>query len=139
MIIDDTKIMAIELMASGVSITETAKKINKSRQAIYDWLKDSEFKAKLDERLRECKLQAEKMINSKLPEAVNKLWYLAQTAESEKVRADLLMYLVDRQLGKPTSKMDILVEANNNTVDEQDLLEDINEVEYEVEESDGGE
>lgn len=125
MIIDEQKRMCIEYLVAGMGITDIAEKIGRSRQAIYDWLKDKDFKASLDERLQENKVQAEKIVNSKLPEALNKIWALIEKSESDKVKADLLKYWVDRQLGKPTSKLDIDTDIENKDEIPKNELEDL--------------
>ncbi|MCW6085567.1 MULTISPECIES: helix-turn-helix domain-containing protein [Clostridium] len=104
--LDEAKINCIEYLVAGVEKTEIAKLIGKSRQAIYDWInKDEEFKGELAKRLRERKTEATRKINNKLPQALDKVWYLIENAQSEKVKSDLLKYWIDRELGTPTSKV----------------------------------
>ncbi|ADL08041.1 helix-turn-helix domain-containing protein [Thermosediminibacter oceani] len=127
MIIDEQKRLCIEYLVAGMSITEIAQKIGRSRQAIYDWLKNPEFKAALDERLQENKAQAEKIINSKLPEALYKIWALIEKSQSDKVKADLLKYWVDRQLGKPSTKVSVDMNDPNkdSAADLNDLIDEV--------------
>jgi predicted DNA-binding protein YlxM (UPF0122 family) len=130
MIIDEQKRLCIEYLVAGMGITEISQKIGRSRQAIYDWLKNPEFKAALDERLQENKAQAEKIVNSKLPEALYKMWNLIEKSQSDKVKADLLKYWVDRQLGKPTSKVTLDSEDTEDKED-VDILEELEELDNE--------
>lgn len=125
LVIDETKRMCIEYLAVGMPITEISKKIGKSRVAIYDWLKQDEFVAKLNERLQENKAQAEKVVNSKLPEALNMMWGLIQKSQSDKVKADLLKYWVDRQLGKPTSHTEITENGGDKDNIEDDVIDKV--------------
>lgn len=130
MIIDEQKRLCIEYLVAGMSITEISQKIGRSRQAIYDWLKNPEFKAALDERLQENKAQAEKIVNSKLPEALYKMWNLIEKSQSDKVKADLLKYWVDRQLGRPTSKVTVDSEDTEEK-EEIDILQELEELDNE--------
>lgn len=127
--LDETKINCIEYLIAGVEKTEIAKLIGKSRQAIYDWInKDNEFKAELAKRLRERKTEATRKINNKLPQAIDKIWYLIENAQSEKVKSDLLKYWIDRELGTPTSRVADVTEDKDKKedfVNLDNIVEDI--------------
>lgn len=124
--LDETKINCIEYLLAGMEKTEIAKLIGKSRQAIYDWTKtDEEFKAELAKRIRERKNEATRKINNKLPQAIDKIWYLIEKAQSEKVQSDLLKYWIDRELGTPTSKIQDVTDSNdNNELSNSDLIDE---------------
>jgi transposase len=125
--LDETKINCIEYLIAGVEKTEIAKLIGKSRQAIYDWInKDEEFKAELAKRLRERKTEATRKINNKLPQAIDKVWYLIENAQSEKVKSDLLKYWIDREMGTPTSKVADVTEETKDNINTGDLEQEFN-------------
>lgn len=126
--IDETKINCIEYLVAGMEKTEIAKLIGKSRQAIYDWInKDEEFKAELAKRLHERKTEATRKINNKLPQAIDKVWYLIENAQSEKVKSDLLKYWIDREMGTPTSKIaDVTEEEKKDGIDKEQLEQEFN-------------
>lgn len=136
LVVDETKRMCIEYLVSGMEITKIAEIIGKSRQTIYDWLKQDSFKAALDERIQENKVQAEKIVNSKLPEALNKIWLMICESQSDKVKADLLKYWVDRQLGKPSSQvgLDIDDKRDKDAGVDDDILSDVLGIEGDEEE-----
>lgn len=121
--LDEAKINCIEYLVAGMEKTEIAKLIGKSRQAIYDWInKDSEFKAELAKRLHERKTEATRKINNKLPQAIDKVWYLIENAQSEKVKSDLLKYWIDREMGTPTSKVaDVTNEEDKENLTNEDI------------------
>ena len=122
--LDDRKILAIQYLAEGEKPkTEIAKLVGISRQTVYDWLDDDEFKAELDRRLQQRKVLVEKIIDSKLEEAVKSLWELAKTTKNARVKAQTLQYLIDRALGKATSKLEVeAVQQKSANVDD-DILE----------------
>lgn len=123
--LNEVKLNCIEYLVSGMEKTEISKLIGKSRQAIYEWInKDEEFKKELAKRLQERKTQATRKINSKLPQAIDKVWYLIENAQSEKVKSDLLKYWIDREMGTPTSKIQDVTEEesrDNKKVSVDDL------------------
>jgi transposase len=119
---DETKFNCIEYLCTGMDKTEIARLIGKSRQCIYDWInKDEDFKAELAKALRDRKTQATRQINSKLPQAIDKVWYLIENAQSEKVKSDLLKYWIDREMGTPTSRTEDITdkEDKDNVTQEQ--------------------
>lgn len=125
--LDEAKINCIEYLIAGTEKTEIAKLIGKSRQAIYDWInKDEEFKKELAKRLRERKTEATRKINNKLPQAIDKIWYLIENGESEKVKSDLLKYWIDRELGTPTNKIADVSNDDNENNNENEIEEEFN-------------
>jgi hypothetical protein len=61
------------------------------------------------------------------------LYELATDNSNKRVQAQVLQYLADRALGKPSSKLDITAEAKTGDTVSQDLLES----EFEEWEADG--
>lgn len=123
--LDEAKINCIEYLIAGMEKTEIAKLIGKSRQAIYDWInKDEEFKAELGRRLHDRKIEATRKINVKLPQALDKLWYLIEHAQSEKTQGDLLKYWIDREMGTPTAKTQDITGKEDKKVLTNEEIED---------------
>jgi len=77
----------------------------------------------LDRRQQQRKVLVEKIIDSKLEDAVEQLWNVATTTNNARVQAQVLQYIVDRGLGKPTSKREIEAGVKNNTTSE-DILDE---------------
>lgn len=120
--LDDRKEKVIGLLIEGEQITNIAKIVGVSRQAIYNWLNDSEFKNELDTRLQEIKTQGNNMIVNKLSSCIDELLKIALTGRSEKVRSDTSQYLVDRVLGKATTKIEQTTEQKGVNVSNDDIL-----------------
>jgi transposase len=133
---DDRKTLAIQLLAEGLeSKTNIAKRCGIARQTLYDWFDNAEFKANLDARLQQRKVFVEKIIDSKLEGAVDQLFELAETTQNARVKAQVLQYIVDRGLGKPTSKHEIKAGINDSVQVDEDVLEaEFDEVDSVVEE-----
>lgn len=127
-IIDDRKMLAIELLADGeLTKVDIAKKVGIARQTIYDWMNDDKFKAELDNRLHQRKVFVQKKIDGKLDFVIDKLYELANDDSNKRVQAQVLQYLADRSLGKTTTKLELESSINTNTVDD-----DILDVEYDA-------
>ncbi|WP_051263266.1 phBC6A51 family helix-turn-helix protein [Tuberibacillus calidus] len=135
-ILDDRKILAIELLADGeYTKTEIAKKCGIARQTLYDWLDNDLFRAELDRRLQQKKSLVQKKIDGKLDFVIEKLYELANDSSNKRVQAQVLQYLADRALGKPTSKHEIEAAMNDkNNIDEDILEAEFDEVDNEDEE-----
>ena len=129
--LDERKYKAIALLAENVhQKTDIAEIVGVSRQTIYDWLKDPEFVAELDSVLQSIKSFGEKSIKSNLAKYIKNVDILANCAESEKIRLEANMYLIDRVLGKTTSKIDVTAESMQiNTIDHDIIEQELNQIE----------
>ncbi|WP_010249190.1 phBC6A51 family helix-turn-helix protein [Acetivibrio cellulolyticus] len=129
--LDERQLKAIALLIeNNRKKTEIAEIVGVSRQCIYDWMKNTEFSTELDSRLQEIKTYGENNIKANLYKYIQTVDVLASTAESEKIRLDAAQYLIDRVLGKTTSKLDITAEAKQS-ISGSDILEDFEEDEEE--------
>lgn len=105
--LDERQLKCIEMLATGDwKKTEIAKEIRISRQAIYDWLDNAEFKAELDKRLQQIKTQAQRTFTSKLPEALRLYWDIAENGSSRE-KESALKYWIDRSLGRITNTLTV--------------------------------
>lgn len=122
--LDDRKLLAIQHLAEGEKTkTDIAKITGVSRQAIYNWLDDEEFKAELDRRLQQRKNLVEKIIDSKLEDAVESLVDLSKKSDNDMVKMRALTYIIDRGLGKATNKVELTTDIANNANVSDDLIE----------------
>lgn len=120
--LDDRKLLAIQHLAEGEKPkTEIAKLTGISRTTLYEWLDDDEFKAELNRRLQQRKNLVEKIIDSKLEQAVESLVELSYKSKNDMVKMRALTYLIDRGLGKATEKLEVTAKQDNINVN-QDLL-----------------
>lgn len=111
--------------------TEIADMVGVTRQTIYNWLENKEFVTELNDTLHKIKVFGENSIKANLQQYINQIQKLAVTAESEKTRLEAATYLVDRVLGKTTSKIDLTAEAKQ-TVEEnsEDILRSFENIRY---------
>ncbi|MBS5824628.1 MAG: helix-turn-helix domain-containing protein [Clostridium argentinense] len=96
MILDEKKMQCIDYIIEGYTITQVSKLCNCSRQAIYDWLKDGDFKNELNKRTQEMSVAGNKKIVADVDKYINKLKLLALEGKSEKIqKKHLLIYLTE--------------------------------------------
>lgn len=129
--LDERKEKAITLILSGEAITDVAKLVGVCRQAIYNWLDDDEFKAELDRRRQEIVKQGNALILAELKTYVMELRKMALCGRSERNRLDALQYLIDRVLGKTTTKVEQVVVEDKDKVNDDILEREFNEVDNE--------
>ncbi|MBM7836430.1 helix-turn-helix domain-containing protein [Clostridium sardiniense] len=108
--------LAIQYILEGKQITDIAKALGVARQTIYNWLDDEEFKTEVDTLRREIQTSAKNYVENNIKLYIDEIEGLALNKEtSSKVKADLLKYLVDRVLGKTTTKVEVNDNNTNNT------------------------
>ncbi|WP_346905913.1 IS630 transposase-related protein [Clostridium sp.] len=127
MIISDTHLKAIEYIIEGKSMTDIAKICGIGRATLYNWLDNKEFKAELDKQRQDIKTNIETKVVSKLGVYLDELHRIATTSKNDKERRSACEYLVDRALGKSTTKVaDVTEESNKNSVEDiDDMIEKI--------------
>jgi DNA-binding CsgD family transcriptional regulator len=103
--LNDRQKKIAELYAIGTPVTDIAKLCGVSRPTIYSNLDNDEVKAEVSRCLSEIKNQVEKKVMNKLDSYVSEMDKLALLSKSEKTRLEALEYLLDRGLGKATTKI----------------------------------
>lgn len=106
---------AIGYILEGKNVSEVAKLCNVSRTAIYNWLGDSDFKAEVERQKQKIKNTATSKITARLDGYIDELHKIAMTSKSEKDKRAALEYLVDRVLGKATTKVADVTDEEENT------------------------
>ncbi|MDK0675308.1 IS630 transposase-related protein [Clostridium perfringens] len=130
MALTDKQINVIGRIIQGEQITNIAKIEGVSRQAIYNWLKNEEFKAELDTQLQEIKTAVKNNIVGKSNSVIDQIIKIALTSKSEKASLNACIYLLDHLLGKPTTKIaDVTDQEKENNIDLDKELESIPEIE----------
>ena len=122
--LNDKQLECIELLMDGVNKTAIADKIKVNRKTIYDWLEKEEFKRELDRRKQLICNSAISDLKGSTRELLTEVKKLAYTAENEGIRLQALNSLLDRTLGKATSKQDISI-TNNDSVNEEINLDEL--------------
>lgn len=129
MLITEKHCKAIELIVEGRNITDVAKIIGVERKTIYNWLEKAEFKVELHKRKQCLKLEAEERLDSRLNQYIEELHNMAMCGKSEKIKHDSLCYLVDRILGKPTSKVinieELEQEVKDKVIDIDNIIQEL--------------
>lgn len=112
--LNEKQVQAAKLYAEGTKPTDIARKLGISRQAFYGWKKNKEFTSEVDRFIQEVKTSAEQSLTSKVDTYIAALEDIALTGRSEKNRTDALTYLLDRVLGKSTTKIQDITEATED-------------------------
>ena len=112
--LNEKQIKGAKLYAEGATPTEISRELGVSRQAFYGWLKNKEFTSEVDRFIQEIVTSAEKNMNSKVENYIHALEDIAFTGRSEKNRTDALTYLLDRVLGKATTRVQDVTEGKED-------------------------
>lgn len=120
LILTDNHLDAIKYILEGKNTSEIAKLCNVSRTAIYNWLGDKDFKAELERRKLEIKTNADKKITGRLEYYLEEMHKIATTGKTEKERRAACEYMIDRALGKATTRV-----ADVSEDDDKEKVEDI--------------
>lgn len=124
--LDEKKEKAITYLLKGEGPTEVAKIVGVVRATIYNWLNMEDFKAELDERRREIVSQGNRYVVGNL---IHNLDIVQKIADDKCAlphdRLGAGTYLIDRVLGKTTTKIENKdSNGDKNKVDE-DMLNDV--------------
>ena len=122
--IDERQRQAIELLVSGEHTkVEIAKSVGISRGTLYNYLDNEEFMGELNKRLQDVKTLAEKEFDAKLDTAIDLYWKLATSPDTDnRTKQIALSYIIDRSLGRTTSKTEISNSTIDTKVTEDDIL-----------------
>ena len=113
--LDERKIDTITLIIEGEQITKIAKTVGVSRNAIYSWKEDPEFKAELELRRKDIVSQANNYVYSKVVSNLEKIQKLADNTKDSRVASQCLQYLTDKCIGKTPMRISA-VENNDNNI-----------------------
>lgn len=93
-----------ELFAQGKNITQIANECGVSRQTIYDDQKNEEWRVEVDRLLTDARTSVDRKIAGQLDAYLQAAADLALNGRSEKVRSDMLQYMINRVCGSPAAK-----------------------------------
>ena len=127
----------IQMLVEGKTKTAIAKELKMSRQTIYDWLKIDEISPELDRRRQIMCNEALGEAKSDVKKLLAELERLALTSESESIRVQCINSLLDRILGRPSTKSEISIDkATESDIELDDidtLLDDNNTIDNVIE------
>ena len=115
----DKKLKAIELLSAGeMTVTAIAEELNVGRTTIYAWLKDSKFKAKLEEmnKLKDAYLKQE--LKDKAGKYLKELEKLGMKSKNDMVRVRAIQDLLAHADWNQQTEITI----NTNDDNKNDLL-----------------
>lgn len=123
MILSEKHYEAMRYMLEGSNISEISKLCNVSRTAIYNWLSDDDFKAELNRQSQEIKTNAVAEITNKVGCYVKIMHEIATTSKNDKERRSACEYMIDKVLGKSTTRVaDVTEEEDKNSVEDIDAM-----------------
>lgn len=111
--LDERQLKAIELLAIGETISNTANIVGVNRKTISEWKKQDKFKVELDRQVSELKSNVEKKILSNVNPMMDKLIKIALKSSSDKTSLDAIIYALNRVLGTPTNKSQEVNDGSN--------------------------
>lgn len=111
--LDERQLKAIELLAIGETISNTANIVGVNRKTISEWKKQDKFKVELDRQVSELKSNVEKKILSNINPMMDKLIKIALKSSSDKTSLDAIIYALNRVLGTPTNKTQEVNDGSN--------------------------
>lgn len=125
----EKQLEAAIMLAEGKTKTEIATELKISRQSLYDWLKLEEFNEEVNRIITLSKDETEKRLTFNIGKYVSELEKIAFNSKSEKIKSDTLQYLIDRVLGKTTTKVQDISEPQKTKKDKELTWEDLAKME----------
>ncbi|WP_252224590.1 MULTISPECIES: helix-turn-helix domain-containing protein [unclassified Clostridium] len=128
-IINIDKDRMIDMLLSGISIAEIARKLNVSRQTIYAWKKEKEVEAELESRRQQLKKTGQDKISSDICTYIDNMKEMACQKTDNRVRFQANKYLIDQCLGSPTAaKEEVKTLNGKENTDTNTLKQEIEDI-----------
>jgi len=119
-VLDERQLKVCELLAKGTTVVDIAKEVGISRQTVYDWKKLEEFVAEIDRLGQEFLNAAQGRLKFAAVLAAEEVIKLLKSGTYEKTRLSAAQDILDRNLGKATTRMEVgdsRSDKDNVTVD----------------------
>lgn len=116
----------------GTNIMDIARMTGVNRSTIYNDLDREDMKANIRKAREQNLKSVSDKINIQSSQYINELTKIALTSKDEKLRADVLKYLLDHSIGKATSKQDINVTTTDKTAQLEDIDAILKEIDVDV-------
>lgn len=128
MTLDNRQMKAIQYTLRGMSNAEIGELLGVDRSTVWRWSQMDEWRSVYDDMQREIKTQGENIILNELEVYVEELKGIALTGDSEKTKLDALTYLIDRVMGKATTKVQDVTDDKDkdDKVDTEQMKEEFN-------------
>lgn len=135
MVLNEVQLKCLELLTQGVKKTKIAKDLQINRREIYRWLEEEEFKKTFDKMTQNYLTIAQANAKRLAPLAVETIEKLLKS-KNERVRLDAAREVLDRGLGKASTKIEMTVEPKNNEEEKKEkfrkMLEEDNPIDVEA-------
>ena len=128
-VLNDKQLKAIEFILQGMSLTDIAKHIGVSRQAISKWRNNNEvFKAELNKQRRALESHVNSRLLMNVEPLMDRLIDIALNSKNENTSLTAITYALNRLCGTPTAKIESTVEdvTGNEAVDIKAMLNKLN-------------
>lgn len=122
--LDERQIKAVESLSKGSTITDAAIDSGVSRNTIYEWKKSEEFVAELSRCQQEFIYEAQGRLKSAAKEAADEIIKLLKKGKYEKTRLAAAQDILDRNLGKATSRVELDDGRRDKDKVDKDLLDE---------------
>ncbi|MEW9093959.1 MAG: helix-turn-helix domain-containing protein [Clostridiaceae bacterium] len=128
-VINFEKDRMIDMLLSGINITEIARTLNVSRQTIYAWKKETEVEAELERRREQLKKSAQDKITNDVCTYVDNMRELACNSTDIRVKFQANKYLIDQCLGSPSAaKEEIKIDDSKGSTDPNKLKQEMEDL-----------
>lgn len=128
-VLNDKQLKAIEFILQGMSLTDIAKHIGVSRQAISKWRNNNEvFKAELNKQRQALESHVNSRLLMNVEPLMDRLIDIALNSKNENTSLTAITYALNRLCGTPTAKIESTVEdvTGNEAVDIKAMLNKLN-------------
>ena len=129
--LEERQVEIARLIAQGTPILEITRQVNVARSTIYEWKKLEEFTAEVDRFGQEFITLARVKLKCAANDAADEIIKLLTKGKYEKTRLAAAFDILDRNLGKATTRVEVgnLKDKDSVPVDilEQELIEFNNE------------
>lgn len=128
--LDDRQLKAIELLATGKTVSNTATLVGVNRKTIATWKQQEKFKAELDSRVAEFKKIGRTKIIQQVPKCIDNVIELANNCTDSRVKFNANKYIIDQGLGSPSAinKEEINTADGEEGTDQNTLKNEIDEI-----------
>jgi hypothetical protein len=130
--LSEKQINVCELIATGIPITEVSKVSGVARSTIYEWKKLDEFNAEVSRFGQEYINAAQGRLKCAATVAADEIIKLLKEGRYEKTRLAAAQDILDRNLGKATTRVELDDSRNDKENIDADILDqELNEFENE--------
>jgi transposase len=119
--LDERQIEVARLIAQGTTILDIVKEVKVARSTIYEWKKLEEFTAEVDRFGQEFVSAAQGRLKCAAKNAADEIIKLLEHGKYEKTRLSAAQDILDRNLGKATTR----VEVDDNRDDKDNVSSDV--------------